>query len=287
MIESLTFSIGDMIEPAVEWLNINFHQLFAIIGWLSEGAISGIVHLLMLPPPPVLILLVGLLAFFVSGWKSAVMSCLGLAFCLVFDLWEATLQTSTVVVIAVVVSLAIGVPTGVIASQNARAQSIARPILDIMQTMPPWVYLVPAVIFFSLGPVPALMATIVYGIPPVVRITILGMQQVPLERIELGRALGASKWGILTKIELPSARPTLLVAVNQCIMLSLAMVVLAGLVGAGGLGAEVTRGLTRMELGLGLRSGLAIVVLALIMDNLSRGALTKSNRGRHWPSSAN
>jgi glycine betaine/proline transport system permease protein len=145
----------------------------------------------------------------------------------------------------------------------------------MMQTVPPWVYLIPAVIFFSLGRVPAVIATIVYGVPPMLRLTTLALNQVPKDLIELGQAIGASPRSILFKIEIPSAKPTLLVGLNQCILLSLAMVVLAGMVGAGGLGAEVTRGLTRMEMGLGLRAGLAIVAVALLFDRLTRGALQR------------
>jgi glycine betaine/proline transport system permease protein len=148
-------------------------------------------------------------------------------------------------------------------------------VLDVMQTLPPWVYLVPAVIIFSLGRVPAIIATMVYGIPPMLRLTTLALDQVPKQLVELGNALGASRQSILWKIELPCAKPTILVGLNQCILLSLAMVVLAGLVGAGGLGAEVTRGLTRMELGLGLRAGLSIVAVALLLDRLSRTALDR------------
>jgi glycine betaine/proline transport system permease protein len=152
---------------------------------------------------------------------------------------------------------------------------MVRPVLDVMQTVPPWVYLIPAVMIFSLGRVPAIIATIVYGIPPMLRLTTLAFNQVPREFVELGSAIGAPPRSVLWKIEIPLARQTLLVGLNQCILLSLAMVVLAGLVGAGGLGAEVTRGLTRMEMGLGLRAGLAIVAIALLLDRLSRGLLDR------------
>jgi glycine betaine/proline transport system permease protein len=145
-----------------------------------------------------------------------------------------------------------------------------------MQTVPPWVYLIPAVMVFSLGRVPAIIATIVYGIPPMLRLTTLAFKQIPREYIELGSAIGAHPRSVLWKIEIPLAKQTLLVGLNQCILLSLAMVVLAGLVGAGGLGAEVTRGLTRMEMGLGLRAGLAIVAVALLLDRLSRGLLDRN-----------
>lgn len=145
-----------------------------------------------------------------------------------------------------------------------------RPLLDIMQTVPPWVYLIPVVMIFSLGKVPALIATVIYGVPPMLRITTLVFKEVPHELIELAQALGASPLQGLTKLEILAARKTLLVGLNQTILLSLAMVVLAGLVGAGGLGAEVTRGLTRMEMGLGLRAGLSIVAVAIFLDCMSR-----------------
>jgi glycine betaine/proline transport system permease protein len=147
-------------------------------------------------------------------------------------------------------------PLGILAARRARVEATLRPVLDVMQTVPPWVYLIPAVMIFSLGRVPAIIATIVYAIPPMLRLTTLAFKGVPADLRELGQAIGAKPRTILWTIKLPAARPTLLVGLNQCILLSLAMVVLAGLVGAGGLGAEVTRGLTRMEMGLGLRAGL-------------------------------
>ena len=198
-------------------------------------------------------------------------------------LWEATMQTIALVTVAVIVAVAIAFPLGILAARRPRVEAALRPILDIMQTVPPWVYLIPAVMIFSLGRVPAIMATIVYGIPPMLRLTTLAFRQVPADLKELGLATGAPPRAILFKIEIPSARPTLLVGLNQCILLSLAMVVLAGLVGAGGLGAEVTRGLTRMEMGLGLRAGLAIVAVALLMDRVTRSALQRGQGPKRTP----
>jgi glycine betaine/proline transport system permease protein len=203
-----------------------------------------------------------------------------LAFCLFSGLWVASMQTIALVSVAVLISVAIAFPLGVLAARVKRVDEAFLPILNIMQTVPPWVYLIPAVMLFSLGRVPAIIATIVYGIPPMLRLTTLAFKQLPKDLLELGQASGASPRDILFKIELPTAAPTLLVGLNQCILMSLAMVVLAGLVGAGGLGAEVTRGLSRMEMGLGLRAGLAIVAVALLLDRLSRGALQ-----RHSPRS--
>lgn len=157
------------------------------------------------------------------------------------------------VTLCVLVAVLIAFPLGVLAAKRPKLEAALRPVLDLMQTVRPWVYLIPAVMIFGLGKVPALLATVIYGIPPMLRLTTLAFKQVPRELVELGAALEATPWQTLTRIEIPAARKTLWIGLNQCILLSLAMVVLAGLVGAGGPGAEVTRGLTRMEMGLGTR----------------------------------
>jgi len=272
-------SPGSVLAPAVDWLNANLHPLFAAISSVVEALLTTINWLLLGLPPYALIALIAAAAFLAIGARAAILAGLALGFCLAVGLWEASMQTITLVTIAVAISVTIAFPLGVLASRHKSLEAVLRPILDIMQTVPPWVYLIPAVIIFSLGSVPAIIATIIYGIPPMLRLTTLAFNQIPKERLELGQAIGASGRDILFKIEIPSAKPTLLVGLNQCILLSLAMVVLAGLVGAGGLGAEVTRGLTRMEMGLGLRAGLAIVAVALLLDRLSRGALQRDNRG--------
>lgn len=266
-------SPGSVVAPALSWLNINFHGFFAAVSGFFDFWVSGILTILSLAPAPYVAAVLTILAALFAGWRIGLLTVLGLALCIVLGMWDATLATIALVLLAVVFSISIGIPLGVLISRSERVQAAARPVLDIMQTLPPWVYLVPAVILFGLGTVPALISTIIYGIAPMVRLTILAMTQIPLERIELGKAVGATNGEILRKVELPSALPTLLVGVNQCILLSLAMVVLAGLVGAGGLGSEVTRGLTRLDFGLGLRASLAIVALAIILDRVFRGAI--------------
>ncbi|EJN20773.1 ABC-type proline/glycine betaine transport system, permease component [Pseudomonas sp. GM79] len=275
----IQFSPGEFLAPAVDWLNANLHGLFKGISQVIE-AILGFVETALLAPHPYLFIgLVVVAAFFFANKRVAVFAALMLAFCLFSGLWVASIQTIALVSVAVLISVSIAFPLGVLAARVKRVDEAFLPILNIMQTVPPWVYLIPAVILFSLGRVPAIIATIVYGIPPMLRLTTLAFKQLPKDLLELGQASGASPRDILFKIELPTAAPTLLVGLNQCILMSLAMVVLAGLVGAGGLGAEVTRGLSRMEMGLGLRAGLAIVAIALLLDRLSRGALQ-----RHSPS---
>ncbi|MDO5612258.1 MAG: ABC transporter permease subunit [Paracoccus sp. (in: a-proteobacteria)] len=245
---------------------------------MIETVLGSIEGVLLLLPPYALIAVVAVLAFFVAGYRVAVLSACCLGFCWLMGLWTGSMQTIALVVVAVTVAVAIAFPLGIMAARHPWVEAALRPVLDVMQTVPPWVYLIPAVMIFSLGKVPAIIATIVYGIPPMLRLTTLAFRGVPNDLKELGEAIGARPRTILWKIELPAAMPTLLVGLNQCILLSLAMVVLAGLVGAGGLGAEVTRGLTRMEMGLGLRAGLAIVAVALLLDRLSKGALQRRRR---------
>nr|WP_314583024.1 ABC transporter permease subunit [uncultured Pseudomonas sp.] len=278
-IADLRFSPGEFLAPAVDWLNANLHGLFVAISQVVEAVLGLVERLLLAPHPYIMIAIVFVAAFIFATKRVAVFAALMLAFCLFSGLWVASMQTIALVSVSVLISVAIAFPLGVLAARVKRVDDAFLPILNIMQTVPPWVYLIPAVILFSLGRVPAIIATIIYGIPPMLRLTTLAFKQLPKDLLELGQASGASPKDILFKIELPTAAPTLLVGLNQCILMSLAMVVLAGLVGAGGLGAEVTRGLSRMEMGLGLRAGLAIVAIALLLDRLSRGALQ-----RHSPS---
>lgn len=269
----MNYSPGALLSPAVDWLNKNWHPLFAAISTVVEGSLDWLESLLLAVPSYGVIGVLAIAAGLLLSARMAVLVVGTLGFCVLNNQWDTTMQTLALVTVAVVIAVLIAFPLGVLASRSKRLEAALRPLLDIMQTVPPWVYLIPAVIFFSLGRVPALMATIIYGIPPMLRLTTLGFKQVPREMLELGQALGAQPRTILFKIELPAAMPTLIVGLNQCILMSLAMVVLAGLVGAGGLGAEVTRGLTRMEMGLGLRAGLSIVALALLLDRLTRAAL--------------
>lgn len=275
---SVLVSPGAALAPAVDWLNANAHGLFAAISVAIEALLGALEAALLLLPPWGLIGLVAASALVALGWRPALLAASCLAFTRAMGLWEATMQTVALVGVAVLVSVLIAFPLGILAARRPRVEAALRPLLDVMQTVPPWVYLIPAVMIFSLGRVPAIIATIVYGIPPMLRLTTLAFKHVRRDLIELGQALGASPRVMLLKIEIPAARPTLLVGLNQCILLSLAMVVLAGLVGADGLGAEVTRGLTRMEMGLGLRAGLAIVAVALLLDRLSRAALQRGSR---------
>lgn len=266
-------SPGVTVAHAIEWLNIHAHGFFAAVGGTVEAVLDSAEWLLRLPPSWALLAAVAVLATVGYGLRYGALAVASLGLCLAAGLWKEAMQTIALVSVSVTVSVIIAFPLGLWAARKSRVEAVLRPVLDIMQTVPPWVYLIPAVMIFSLGKVPALIATVVYGIPPMLRITTLAFKEVPHELVELGHASGAGFWQVLGKLELPAARKTLLVGLNQTILLSLAMVVLAGLVGAGGLGAEVTRGLTRMEMGLGLRAGLSIVAVAILLDRMSRKAL--------------
>ncbi|MCX9150262.1 ABC transporter permease [Pseudomonas sp. TB1-B1] len=274
----LQFSPGKYLAPLVDWFNTNLHGVSKTISVVVEFSLRAIESALLALPPLAVIAIVAIGAALLIRVRVAVLAAAMLGYCLISGLWIASMQTIALVSVAVLISVSIAFPLGILASRVKRVDAALRPVLDVMQTVPPWVYLIPAVMIFSLGRVPAIIATVVYGIPPMLRLTTLALKQVPKEMVELGNAMGATKRSILFKIEIPLATPTLLVGLNQCILLSLAMVVLAGLVGAGGLGAEVTRGLTRMEMGLGLRAGLAIVAVALLLDRVSRGLLDRNSR---------
>lgn len=265
------FSLGQYFAVAVDWMNRNWSDTLRAISGGVDGIVKGLESTLIACPPVVIVVVVALLAWRASGKGLAAFSVAGLAFCWFGNLWDATMLTTALVFVSVSLSLIIAIPLGILAASNATVERILKPMLDLMQTLPPWVYLIPAVILLGVGRAPAVMATMVFGIPPALRLTVLGLKQVPRDRIELGQAYGGSPLHILTKIRLPSALPSIMVGVNQTILLSLGMVVLAGLIGAGGLGGEVTRGLSRMMLGLALRAGLAVVILSIILDRLTQG----------------
>jgi len=272
MKEKSLLSPGAVVAPAIDWLNTHAHGFFQAISTGVESILAQAEAALTVLPEPVMASAIIALVLWRQGWRLALLAAGCLAVSVLSGLWVETMQTVALVTLSVFVAVLLAFPLGVLAAKRPRLEATLRPILDLMQTVPPWVYLIPAVMIFSLGKVPALLATVIYGIPPMLRLTTLAFKQVPRELIELGAATGATPWQTLTKIEVPAARKTLLIGLNQCILLSLAMVVLAGLVGAGGLGAEVTRGLTRMEMGLGLRSGLSIVAVAIFMDRITRRA---------------
>ena len=221
-------------------------------------------------PPELIIIIVALLAWWLAGKKIALFSLVGLAFIYNIQLWDETMQTIAMVIAAVALCMIIGIPLGILSAKNQTAHRIITPILDFMQTLPAFVYLLPAIPFFGLGVVPAVITTLIFAMPPIIRLTDLGIKQVPEELVELGKSFGSTFFQMLFKIELPLARSTILAGINQCIMLSLSMVVIAAMIGAKGLGGVVWTAIQQLKMGMGFEAGVAIVIIAIILDRITQ-----------------
>ncbi|MFU0825630.1 ABC transporter permease [Clostridium sp.] len=266
----IKFHIGPYIEVAIDWLKDNLEPFFDLIKLINEALIGGLESFLLFIPSILLILIFTAIAWKLSGKKVAIFTFLGLLFIDAIELWPQTMGTLSLISVAAFISLLIGVPLGIWASRHNKVDKALRPILDFMQTMPAFVYLIPAVLFFGMGKVPGAIATIIFSMPPAVRLTNLGIRQVPEDVIEASKSFGSTKNQMLFKVQLPIALPTILAGINQTIMLSLSMVVISAMIGAGGLGREVLSGIQQMEVGVGFESGLAVVILAMILDRITQ-----------------
>ena len=258
---------SDAIEGATDALGTG---LDGFIDALEEG-IEGLAWLLQAPPPALTVVLFALIALLLSrsAWV-ALFALLGFALVVNMGLWEETTETLALVIAATATCMAVGVPLGIAAARRPWVYAVLRPVLDLMQTIPTFVYLIPALTFFGLGMVPGLVATVIFALPAPIRLTRLGIASAPPALTEAATAFGASSWQRLVKVELPHARPQILAGLTQCIMLSLSMVVIAALVGADGLGVPVVRALNTANVGMGVEAGLAIVILAIALDRLFR-----------------
>ncbi len=273
-------NIGDYIEKAIDWLTENFSGFFDFINIVVKGVVEGLESGLLFIPFYVVIILLTALALWKSGKGVAVFTVLGLLLIYFMGFWEETMETLALVLASAFFALLIGIPTGIWTAKSPTADKIVRPILDFMQTMPAFVYLIPAVLFFGLGKVPGTFATVIFAMPPAVRLTNLGLKQVPYDLIEATRAFGATRKQMLYKVEIPLAMPTILTGVNQTIMLSLSMVVIAAMISAGGLGEVVLKGITQLKIGLGFEGGIAVVILAIILDRITQ-SFGKQNSNNH------
>ena len=271
LIASSKIKVGLWGKDFFTFLTTNFEWFFDAIANGLTYVLQGLINILLWMPPVVVVLAIAALAWGLQrSWKLAVGEALGLAFIINQGLWKETVETLVLVVGAAAASMAIGVPVGIWAAHSERGYRYLQPILDLMQTMPTFVYLIPVLILFGLGIAPGLIVTIVFACPAPIRLTYLGITSVPKPMIEAGEAFGATKRQLLWKVELPAALPTIMAGLTQCIMLSLSMVVIAALIGANGLGKPVVRALNTVNIPLGLEAGLAIVILAIILDRMSR-----------------
>jgi glycine betaine/proline transport system permease protein len=259
-------------DMLVEWLRDNAQWFFEPIKDGLDGIVTGLSDALIAIPPIVFILIIVALTIFITRKKFglAIFALLGLLLIQNLGFWEDTMLTLSLILTSSSISILIGIPLGIWMSKNKMVQSVITPILDFMQTMPAFVYLIPAVSFFGIGMVPGIIASVIFAMPPVVRLTNLGIRQVSAELIEAANAFGSTGWQKLFKVQLPLAKNTIMAGVNQTIMLSLSMVVIASMIGASGLGVEVFRAVTRNEAGQGFASGLAIVILAMILDRITQ-----------------
>jgi glycine betaine/proline transport system permease protein len=268
---SYKIPIGAWGKAFFMFLTDNFDAFFRGLSNGLNFILNGLVDTFLMVPPVVLVALIALLAWYLQRSKTlAVGVAIGLLFIINQGLWKQTVQTLVLVVAASAASMLIGVPLGIWAAHKPKVYRVMLPVLDLMQTLPTFVYLIPVLTLFGLGNAPGLIVTIIFVIPTAVRLTHLGIVSVPKAIIEAGEAFGATKRQLLWKVELPAALPTIMAGLTQCIMLSLSMVVFAALIGAGGLGTEINRALGSRKIDLGLEAGLAIVVLAIVLDRMTR-----------------
>jgi glycine betaine/proline transport system permease protein len=251
----------------------NFSGVTKFVSDVTEGGIDLLINGMLWVPPWLFIILITLLVWLASRTKSIAFFCLiGFSLILNLGMWEATISTLALVCLATLVTISIGLPLGVFAALNDTANKIIMPVLDFMQTMPAFVYLIPAIPFFGLGKVAAIFSTLIFAMPPSIRLTSLGIRQVPVELIEAADAFGSNKWQKLFKLQIPIATPTIMAGINQTIMLALSMVVIAAMIGAKGLGGEVWKAIQRLQPGRGFEAGLGIVIVAIVLDRVMQKA---------------
>lgn len=279
-ISSHRIPVEPVITRWIAFLKQHGHSFFNALATIVRGSVDGLNMALLATPAPLLIALIATLAWFMRR-SVALVAFVVLALLLIINLgyWSDTLTTLSLVGVAATLSTAIGVPLGVLAAHRPTVKAALRPLLDLMQTLPAFVYLIPALVLFGLGVVPGLISTVIFALPAPIRLTELGISAVPKALLEAGEAFGATRLQRLWKVELPSAAPTIVAGITQCIMLSLSMVVIAALVGAGGLGVPVVRALNTVQIGMGFEAGLVIVLLAIILDRITTRPAGKERKG--------
>jgi glycine betaine/proline transport system permease protein len=262
--------IGTWVEAGVDWIQSN---LTGILDGIADGlglVIDTFEDGLLAIPPLLLAAVILALAGWRVGWRFGLFALFAMVLIFGMGIWEETVSTLALVIGSSLVALTIGIPLGIAMARSDTVEVIVRPILDFMQTMPPFVYLIPAAIFFGLGKVPGSIATLIFAMPPAVRLTNLGIRQVSWEQVEAGQAFGCTDSQLLFKVQLPLAMPSIMAGINQTIMLALSMVVIASMIGAGGLGNTVLTGIQRLNVGLGFEGGLGVVLLAILLDRITQ-----------------
>lgn len=261
--------VGEWAETAVDWIRDNLEGLLDAIAFIVGWLVDSLTDVLVDTPIPVVILVAALIGWIVRSWKLAVGTALTFVLIVGMDQWVPAMQTLSLVLVAAVFALLIAIPLGIWSARNDTVRALLKPVLDFMQTMPAFVYLIPAIVFFSIGVVPGVVATVIFALPPGVRFTELGIRGVDSETVEAGHAFGATPGQILRGIQLPLAMPTIMAGVNQVIMLALSMAVIAGMAGADGLGKNVVEAIATVNIAKGVEAGLSVVILAVYLDRVT------------------
>lgn len=262
--------LASWVETFVDYLDDHLGGLFSLISSAIGSLVDAFTFVFTGIPPLIILLVLAFLAYRLGNWMMAIFTVIGLLLIDNLGYWSHTMDTLALVLTATLISILIGVPTGILCARSDSVQRYVTPVLDFMQTMPAFVYLIPAIFFFGLGKVPGVIASVIFAMPPVIRLTNLGIRQVPAELTEAADAFGSTPGQKLFKVQLPLAQQTIMAGINQTIMLALSMVVIASMIGAKGLGREVYAAVTQVQIGKGFEAGLAIVILAILLDRLTQ-----------------
>ncbi|MFC6340116.1 glycine betaine/L-proline ABC transporter permease ProW [Pseudomonas sp. CCM 7891] len=283
--QSFTIPLGQWVEVALNYLVHNFRDIFRSIRWPIDQVLNGIQFGLLSIPPSIFIIAATLFGWQVGGRRIGILCFVTLTLLGLIGVWTDAMTTLALVLTSLFFCTIIGVPLGVLSARSDRLEMLLRPVLDAMQTLPAFVYLVPVVMLFGIGNVPGVLVTIIFSVAPLVRLTNLGIRQVPEDKIEAARAFGCTPRQMLMRVQLPLAAPTIMAGLNQALMLSLSMVVIASMISVGGLGLMVLRGIGRLDMGLATVGGVGLVLLAIFLDRLTQAMGERSNRairGEHW-----
>ncbi len=267
----MTSVVGTAAEVLVEYIEIYLGGLLNLFSKILDLILDAVGSVLSYPSPAVFIVILVLISILITQ-RLVLPLLIGVSFAIInyMGYWESSITTLNMVIVSTLLAVVIAIPLGIWASSSEQSNSVIKALMDFMQTMPAFVYLIPAVILFGLGMVPGVIATVIFAMPPVVRLTNLGIRQVPEEMNEVADAFGSTRWNKLTKVQLPIARPSIMAGINQCIMLSLSMVVIAAMIGGGGLGGDIVYALSRIDVAIGFEAGLAIVLIAITLDRLTQ-----------------
>ncbi len=279
MIDGFRIPLGQWVRAIIDWMTTALSGFFDFIATVFTAFYNGVAWLLLAPPFWAVILVIAAIAFWAKGWKLALGAIVGLLLIVGVNQWQNAMQTLALTLVSAAIAIAVAIPLGIWAARSAVVSAVVRPILDFLQTMPVFVYLIPTIFFFSVGVVPGMVATIFFALAPGVRLTELGIRGVDAEVVEAGNAFGSTPGRILREVQLPLAMPSIMAGVNQVIMLSLSMVVIASMVGAPGLGRDIIQALSRIDIGLGFEAGLSAVVIAIVLDRVT-GGFGRSSRSR-------